>query len=474
MRSQWATLQPTYSGAAYASVPSIAAPYAEGDLVPAFRADGLKMLNFARYLAGLPADVNTDTDLNHKAQHGATLLKVIGFSHNPSPKPADMDQSFYDVGVSGTASSNIGSGYSDLETFQRGCLDDADTNNITALGHRRWLLNPRMLKTGLGYVEARTVTYAFDTSRPLADVSYDYIAWPSAGIFPVEFVNARTPWSITLNPDRYDWDAAGFTVTMKRVSDGRTWTFDASDTNTAGEYFGFNTGGYGVRNVFIFRPTPEQVTYAAGDQFDIELRGGIYAQGTRTPVTVQYRTSFGALSGPSTSFASEVGTTPPANPPSTPPSTPPAGSSFMPVYRFYNTGNGSHFYTASAEERDAVRAKWSAVYAYEGPAYLVNTANPANCTPLYRFYNTSSGSHFYTASAEERDTVRARWSAVYTYEGAVYNVSLTAANSSPMYRFYNKRNGSHFYTVSAEERDRVIATLGATYGYEGVCYYIGN
>ncbi|MRS12076.1 MAG: hypothetical protein EG823_03275 [Actinobacteria bacterium] len=145
----------------------------------------------------------------------------------------------------------------------------------------------------------------------------------------------------------------------------------------------------------------------------------------------------------------------------------------MPVYRFYNEANGSHFYTASESERDTVRAKYAATYTYEGAAYSINTANAANCAPLYRFYNNKSGSHFYTPSESERDAVIAKWSGTYTYEGPAYCVSLTSDGCAPMYRFYNKVNGSHFYTVSAQERDAVIAKMQATYDYEGVTYYIG-
>lgn len=151
-----------------------------------------------------------------------------------------------------------------------------------------------------------------------------------------------------------------------------------------------------------------------------------------------------------------------------------ANPAVRPVFRFYNKVNGSHFYTMSEAERLTVIKTWPEVYAFEGPAYSVNTASPANNLPLYRFYNRKSGSHFYTASPEERDTVLARWASTFTYEGPVYNVSASPVNATPMFRFYNKRNGSHFYTASPEERDSVLTLYAATYAYEGVAYYIAN
>lgn len=151
-----------------------------------------------------------------------------------------------------------------------------------------------------------------------------------------------------------------------------------------------------------------------------------------------------------------------------------ASAAMRPVYRFFNKNNGSHFYTASEAERYAVTKNYSATYSFEGPAYSINTSNTANSVPLYRFYNKKNGSHFYTASEAERDAVITRWSATYNYEGPVYSVSMSPDNALPVYRFYNKRNGSHFYTTSATERDTVIANYGATYNFEGPAYFIGN
>lgn len=411
VRAVWSTLKPVYVGAPYAVTPSVVAPYAPGDAAAGFRADGINTINFARYLSGLPYDVTLNATRNLDAQYGAVLLKTSATLTHTPVRPADMDQAFYDRGYASTSSSNIGSGYSTSYSFQKACLDDGDAGNIDRIGHRRWLLNPQMLYTGIGYAELRHTTYAFDRSRPLADVSYDFIAWPSAGFFPIEFANRSTPWSITLNPARYDWDATrtGHTVTLRRVADGKTWTMDAADTNTSGEYFNANFDGYGVSNAFIFRPNPADLPagYAAGEQYDVTLSGGIYAEGTKTPVTVTYRTAFMTLAD---------STTPPAPPVTPAPPTPSA----MWIYRFFNKSNGSHFYTASESERNDVIAKYAAIYRYEGPAYAINTANPANNVPLYRFFNMSNGSHFYTTSVAERDNVINTMQRVYRFEGVAF------------------------------------------------------
>ena len=112
----------------------------------------------------------------------------------------------------------------------------------------------------------------------------------------------------------------------------------------------------------------------------------------------------------------------------------------------------------------------------------VASAIPAPTQAIYRFYNQSTGAHFYTNSVAERDHVIATWPTLFTYEGpafyvydeSLFEVPVSPAGvgpvlpSAPIYRFFNKLNGSHFYTMSAEERDMVIAKYAGTFSYDGV------
>lgn len=299
VRAMWRQLQPTYSGSPYSVTPRTTAPYEAGVTRSEFIQDGLQMVNFARYLAGLPYDVTTTSVRNTDAQHGAVLMAASAFSHTP-PKPEDMSQAFYDRGYASTSKSNIGYGYRDAESFQLGCLHDSGVNNLERVGHRRWLLNPAMKETGIGWAEGvvdgqtRTyvTTYALDRSRT-GTVDYGFIAWPSAGVFPAQMFDSATPWSVTINADRYDWTAGvGHTVTLRRISDGRTWTFNLSHKDKAGHYFNADFSNRGIANAFIFRPDPKTISYNPGDEFEVTLTGGIFLKGTKTPATITYWTQF--------------------------------------------------------------------------------------------------------------------------------------------------------------------------------------
>lgn len=90
------------------------------------------------------------------------------------------------------------------------------------------------------------------------------------------------------------------------------------------------------------------------------------------------------------------------------------------LYRFYNVRNGSHFYTASDSEAANVMSTLSHIFQYDGRTYSVNPAQVPNSIPVYRFYNLRNGSHFYTADEAEKADVQARLWQTYQYEGPAF------------------------------------------------------
>jgi len=140
-----------------------------------------------------------------------------------------------------------------------------------------------------------------------------------------------------------------------------------------------------------------------------------------------------------------------------------------PVYRFYNGSTRSHFYTTSAAERDYVIASYPA-FSYEGPAFYAYGSTGTGLSPVYRFFNTRTGAHFFTISASERDYVVATYPE-YSYEGTAWYAQTGEGNGAQaIYRFYNTASATHFYTINQGERDYVRQTY-PTFNYEGVSYY---
>ncbi|WP_306149389.1 MULTISPECIES: trypsin-like peptidase domain-containing protein [unclassified Roseibium] len=140
------------------------------------------------------------------------------------------------------------------------------------------------------------------------------------------------------------------------------------------------------------------------------------------------------------------------------------------VYRFYNSSTGTHFYTSAYAEATSINTS-SSQYSYEGVAYKSVDSTGSNAVEFYRFYNTDTGTHFFTASATERDSVISTLPQ-FNYEGVAYHLHSTAdADDIALYRFFNTETGTHFYTAVQAERDSVINTL-SQYTYEGIVGYV--
>lgn len=141
------------------------------------------------------------------------------------------------------------------------------------------------------------------------------------------------------------------------------------------------------------------------------------------------------------------------------------------VYRFFDTQSGTHFFTSSPAEKNAIGASRPDL-AYEGVGLnaLNPTASDPNAAPVFRFFDTRNGSHFYTASTVEKDTVQTTRSDL-TFEGiSFYEHTTQQAGDTAVFRFFDNRYGTHFYTASAAERASIVATRPDLVN-EGVAFY---
>ncbi|GAA4425598.1 trypsin-like peptidase domain-containing protein [Acidovorax lacteus] len=145
------------------------------------------------------------------------------------------------------------------------------------------------------------------------------------------------------------------------------------------------------------------------------------------------------------------------------------GSGRSPVYRFYNSSTGAHFFTTNAAERDFVIQTYPQ-FAYENIAFYAYANPTAGQSTVFRFFNTGNGAHFYTINPLERDFVIQNYP-VFKYEGPIWYAQTAAGNGAvPIYRFYRPKSGTHFYTINPLERDFVIQNY-KDYQFEDVAYY---
>ena len=255
----------------FAETPSVTAPFAAGALSADYQRTAQARLDYIRLAAGLPRCV-PNADWSDIAQHAAVLLAANDKLSLSPAQPEGMADDFYDMGLTAVASSNISSrtgpaGANYLISALNGCMSDNSAASMRSVGHRRWLINPyQTVWVGFGEAISESnkyyiVTRCFsaDGDFPRTRVDYDFVAWPASGHFPSELLGISDPWSVMLNPNRYELpDETKVSVTITREADGASWTLDQSayrDTPDNKEsYFHVDTGNFGVNNCIIFTP----------------------------------------------------------------------------------------------------------------------------------------------------------------------------------------------------------------------------
>ena len=265
--------------------PVTAAPYGAGSLSQVTLQSALDTFNAMRYIAGVPADVTLDANYNQLTQTAALLNYVNGqLSHTPS-QPAGFPDGLYDLGYNGAGNSNIA-----WASWQNGGLNrtivnswmhDGSASNISALGHRRWILHPSLKKTGFGAVSGTKGTYSagYTADNWSAATSYTGVVWPAQNM-PTQYFNHATepfPWSVSVGSTL---NAANIQVTLTRTSDGRVWQF--SEASAAGDFY-VNNSNYGQKGCIIFRPSGVG-TYEHGDVYQVSITG--------TPAPISYNVNF--------------------------------------------------------------------------------------------------------------------------------------------------------------------------------------
>jgi len=140
----------------------------------------------------------------------------------------------------------------------------------------------------------------------------------------------------------------------------------------------------------------------------------------------------------------------------------------VPIFRLYNPSNRDHLLTSSSKERDALTGiNW----VNEGVAFHT----PMQGTQaLYRFSNTNNGGHFYTANEAEKTALVSNLSSGYKLEGTVSNVyafGSAPSGSTPVFRLYNSAQGMHTFTSNQSERNSLLAP-GTGWADEGIGFNV--
>ncbi len=258
---------------AFSEAPSLSAPYRAGQVSPGELGESLALLNFIRYVAGVPDDVSIKEEYASLAQHAAALMAANGLLSHTQTRRWDMPQDYFALGARGAMECNLGRGYGDIGASLLNYLQDTDHVNIFHMGHRRWLLDPAMQATGFGFADGYSATYAFDQARE-GDLDFDHIAWPAANT-PVELCTPRRGnYAFTVVLGQAYAPAELERITVSLSCGEKVWTLSAADCSLEafqgqGRYLGVDTQGYGPANCVIFSVG----SFTGGERVDIAIRG---------------------------------------------------------------------------------------------------------------------------------------------------------------------------------------------------------
>jgi hypothetical protein len=206
-------------------------------------------------------------------------------------------------------------------------------------------------------------------------------------------------------------------------------------------------------------------------QHDIQAVQAIYGARVGAP-------SFDAGTGFSPSATPPVAppTAPvaPTSPTGTTPSSTPLEDLTDPVFRFYDTRTQDHFYTASAAERDLI-LRTIPHYQYEGIAFETPDDGPGT-VDVFRFFNTATQAHFFTTNEAERDQVM-RTLPTFQYEGVAFQAYATAAGNPDalvLDRFYNTQSNMHHYSNGGETAWILAGNAGPGWRLEGPSFVMAR
>ncbi len=277
---------------AYSVQPSVQSPYAIGRLSDATQQNALNCMNFIRYAAGLPADLRINATFSEQAQ-AASLVNTLNNSQSHYPThPAGLSDALYQLGYEGASHSNLCSSTAPLPNLPYTMMiymSDTDSSNLSALGHRRWMLNPSMQQTGFGHISRYSAVYSVDMTRS-GTFNGDYIAWPPPNM-PYQLYDGydyyRTGYafSVTLGPSYDPPKLDAISVNLRSAKTGKTYHFDRSVQNMSGLYFNVDTQYIGIDNCIIFNPA---VMFAQDDVLTVDI-SGTTKNGAASPISYQVR-----------------------------------------------------------------------------------------------------------------------------------------------------------------------------------------
>ncbi|MFT6238561.1 MAG: hypothetical protein ACJAQT_000635 [Akkermansiaceae bacterium] len=177
---------------------------------PVFKDHVLRRINWFRAMAGVPADITFEASRNAVSQEAALMMSR---NRTLSHFPPDTWECYTADGAGAAGTGNLFLGVYGVDAID-GYIEDQGANNA-AVGHRRWILAPRVqgmgtgdVPPGGGYSSSNCLKVIGANRSPAAPDMVS--AWPPKGFVPWQTTYERWSYSYT----GADFSAANITMTL--------------------------------------------------------------------------------------------------------------------------------------------------------------------------------------------------------------------------------------------------------------------
>lgn len=233
-----------------------------GELAEETCNSALARFNQYRYIAGLNALTINDTYSDY-AQAAAFINACenngdggVIYSYPKKPEAMTSDK-LYNYCAWGVRYSNILARAQWLVPAIDEWMKDEDSDILFS---RRRMMKPSLTQVGFGYAR-NGYDYAAVYTDYKEETTVMNVAWP-AQVMPISFFNTSEKWTFSTGNAE---NSANVHVTVTRLNDNKSWTFDNSKGLTV------NNQKYGQIGCLIFRPTLNSLS--AGDKFQVHITG---------------------------------------------------------------------------------------------------------------------------------------------------------------------------------------------------------
>jgi len=161
-----------------------------GDIPEATKDKIFMRLAYFRKAVGLHNDILENTSKSEKAQKSALMMQANGtLDHSPP----NSWKCFSDDGQEGAGNSLLAM-TRNAPAIDAYIRDHGSSNG--PVGHRRWLLWPRLQEVGIGNTERANAIWVLGNAGTPPEDAPEFIAWPPEGYVPRTQVYSRWSFSI--------------------------------------------------------------------------------------------------------------------------------------------------------------------------------------------------------------------------------------------------------------------------------------